>query len=473
MTYTLEMNDRKAQFRRSFDHYVGRPPQSLIPASGQPDDNLYLSLARLIVDKGASFLFGEEVHGQVTDSEPEEEQDWLDECWRRNKRSITLQKLATNGGIYGHCFIRLLDPTPRTAPYPRVIVLDSSIVDVETDPDDIDEVWSYTITPPPRHRDGEPETERRTFITTPSGQAGYHVAQSGWFVVDQELQGGEWTDVLSVTWPHDFAPIVDCQNLPRANDFWGESDLPNDILNLLEGINSVASRYNKIIRIHSHPKIYTTGIGSAKLDLAVDKVISLPNENAKLQALEMQSDLASTMALLEKLIELLAMQARIPLVALGRPDNLGAISGVALQIRYQPLLEKNESKRLTYGDLLVELDQRLLSMGGFDDGIATELHWPDVMPQDLLAERQVWVIDEELGIVSKETLATKAGYDWDAESTLRAQEAQDATAQMAQQQTALGVVPAAPAPNGNAPLAPPPAALVPQVPDQAKKGVSR
>lgn len=481
-----QVAERALLMRRAYQSYVGKPKKPLQVLAGAPDDNLILSLGRLIVDKGVSFLFGQEVTSQIEDaagasarqsaeadkapSRTAPRQDWLDECWRRNKRSLLLAKLATNGGICGHAFARLLD----TKPWPRVIVLDPQTLTVDTDPDDIDTVWRYTITPPPQQEEeGEPAARRRTIIQAEAsmGRITRLDRAPTWVITDQVFSGGAWMNSATSPWPYPFSPVVDCQNLPRPNDFWGESDLPEDMLHVLDGFNRVASHYNKIIRLHAHPKIWTRGMGARTLDVGIDSVIHLPSEAAELKSLEMQSDLHSTMALLDKLLNLISMMARIPLVAMGMPDNLGAISGVALQIRYQPLIEKSDTKRRTYGDLVQELDRRLLALGGFGDTTITQLGWHEMLPSDPLMERQVWVLDDSLGLVSKATLSERAEYDYDAEQAQLTQEAQDAIARMPP------MAPGSPAASGVAgnayPPVPPPAALVAPKPDIAAKGKSR
>src|ERR1019366_4128984 len=99
-----EHTERSLIMRRAYQSYSGRPTPPLARRAGEPNDNLIISLGRTIVDKGVSFLFGQEVTSQVSDTlgastvttksisnvKTAPRQDWLDECWRRNKRPITL-----------------------------------------------------------------------------------------------------------------------------------------------------------------------------------------------------------------------------------------------------------------------------------------------------------------------------------------------------------------------------------------------
>jgi hypothetical protein len=433
----LVMNNRQSVMQQALRYYQGQPKPSL-RVTARVNDNLPLPMARVIVDKGAAFLFGREAQSQILDADTDGPQVWLDEVWRRNKRGIFLQKLALNGGIFGHTFVRILEGSP----YPRVVVLDPQTVDVVTNPDDIDDVWVYTITQPDqefdRNNDGViDETVRKRTLVERDPETGDD--EPTWVIADQEYRGadpngngGDWVTLSQTIWPYAFSPVLGCQNIPRPNDYWGESDIPEDVIAILDGINRVASHYNKIIRLHASPKVWTRGMGSQKLDLSTDSVMHLPSETAELKALEIQSDLSSTMALLEKLLSLLSYAVRIPLIAMGQPDGAGALSGVSLQIRYQPLIEKTESKRLTYGDLLTEVDRCLLVMGKLGDTLTTQVVWPELLPKDPIQEREAFILDDQLGIASKHTISDALGYDYEQEQKRRDEEAQTAVDAMPQ-----------------------------------------
>src|SRR5205823_2122766 len=72
--------------------------------------NIELNFARLIVNKGASFLFGRDV-GFDIDAAAEGRtaaEAWLDGMWRRNKKMALLQRLAINGAVTGHPAVRIV-----------------------------------------------------------------------------------------------------------------------------------------------------------------------------------------------------------------------------------------------------------------------------------------------------------------------------------------------------------------------------
>lgn len=150
----------------------------------------------------------------------------------------------------------------------------------------------------------------------------------------------------------------------------------------------------------------------------MDETIILPGENAELRNLEMQSDLASSLRYLVMLRQALHEIAGVLKMVMGNLERLGGLSGVALPILYQPLLEKTNTKRLLYGGMLVELNRRMLAIGGFGDDLSTALHWQGVLPRDPMQERQAALIDMQLS-VSQDTLLQRLGYDPDLERQKR------------------------------------------------------
>jgi hypothetical protein len=398
---------RAARIAQRWRAYHGQQPKPLRVRPGQPDDNVVVNYCRVIVDKGVSFLFGQDLRFELDEVAETEAEQWLAACWRANRKMTTLQKLALNGAIAGHAFIKIVPQQP----YPRLVVLDPATVAVTWDPDDLEQVVRYRIQYPAIDpQTGKPITVRQL------------IARDGptWQITDQRSPADRtvWQTVSETVWPYPWPPIVDCQNLPCPNEFWGISDLEDDLLQLNASINFVFSNLARIIRFHAHPKTWGRGFSANQLNVAVDETIVLPSPDASLQNLEMTSDLASSIQLLQRLREALHEIARVPEVATGRLERAGALSGVALQILYQPLIEKTETKRRTYGDLLTELNRRLLALGGYGDDQHTIIHWPALIPGDPESEAKTLLLWQQLG-ASQDTILQKLGLDPDLERQKR------------------------------------------------------
>ena len=382
---------------------------------GQANDNVTINYARLIVNIAASYLFGMEPTFQLDAMAETETPDetWLNECWRVNKKMLLLQKVAINGAVCGHTFVKIIPDSPLTPGFPRLIAMNPEYVTVVTDPDDIDLVWRYIIAYPARGKNGEHLTIKQTMERNESGR---------WTITDEVSEGSQkFRIVREAVWPYSWPPIIDCQNLPSPNEYYGIADLEPDVLAVNHAINFTMSNLQRIIRFHAHPKTWGRGFSANQLKVGVDETIVLPGDNAELHNLEMQSDLTSSLAYYARLKEALHEVSRVPEVATGKLESSGALSGVALQLLYGPLVQATEAKRLTYGEMLIELNRRLLEMSGRSTENLTRLVWPEILPKNALEERQTALLDKQIG-VSADTLITQLGYDADEEKAKKESE---------------------------------------------------
>lgn len=405
-----EERARLERYQKAWDAYFGTFPPALKVKPGSVDDNVAVNYVRLIVDKGVSFLFGQAMQWEL-DSDSSERtpaEMWLDECVRTNGGQLLWQKLAVNGGVCGHCYLKIV-PSATPGGYPRLINLSPEYVTVVCDPDDIDQVWRYIIQYPAKGTEGERLVVRQVIERDAGGR---------WTITDEiSVNNGAWETRQAIQWPWAWAPVVDVQNLPSPNEYYGIADVEEDVLGLNYAINFTLSNLQRIIRFHAHPKTWGAGFAANTLNVGVDETIVLP-AGATLQNLEMQSDLTSSIQYYERLREALHETAHVPEVATGRLDNAGQLSGVALRILYQPLIDRTEQKRLTYGGLIVELFRRLLEMAGYGgDNLAT-LTWPELVPSNRLEELQAALLERQVG-VSDDTLLRGLGYDPDQEREKR------------------------------------------------------
>jgi hypothetical protein len=158
------------------------------------------------------------------------------------------------------------------------------------------------------------------------------------------------------------------------------------------------------------------------MSIGVDDVIVLQSETATLQNLEMHSDLKSSMEFAGVIRSDMDEQSRVPAVALGRLDSLpkGNISGVALQMLFQPLIEKTILKQRLYGRLIREVTRACLvlakkiSVEEYED-FPIDLHFQDLLPIDDLQAAQAAQLLLQIG-VSPETVLAQLGYNADKEA---------------------------------------------------------
>lgn len=410
-TVRMTEQDRLEKFRRNWEIYNGKGQKPLKVVPGAADDNLRMNFGRMFVDKGVAFLFGKELRFEIIEGETTAAEAWLDEVWQASRKMSFLQKLATSGAVCGTAFVKIHWQPGQD---PRLVILDPETVSVTLAEDDIDKVVAYKI----RYPSIDPATKKPIAIQQLIEQDG-----AGWMITDQRgsVDGGLMVTVGEQKWPYAFAPVVHCQNMIAPHEFWGMSDIEDDLIEAIEKENFTVSNILKILRYHAHPKTWARGVSKGDVRINADDLILLPGENSTLQNLEMQSDLASSIQVYKELKQFIHELARVPEVATGKVESVGQLSGVALEILYQPLIEKTNSKRVTYGELIVEINRRILALGGFGDNNITKLRWQELLPKDAQTQASAALSLKQLG-VSSDTLLQGFGYDPDVEREKRMRE---------------------------------------------------
>ena len=399
-----EEDARLQQIARAWKYYNGTHDQPLPVKMGQANDNVIINLARFLVNKGASFLFGKGVDFELQEGATTPAEEWLDACWERNRKLTLLNRVGISGGITGHVFVKIVpDATGAPGAFPRLISIEPEYVTVAYQAEDIESVYRYRIQWTEFDRD-QRAIERRQDIERQSDAA--------WLITNLIARGGaQWQqdpDNPPVSWPWPFAPIADCQNLLNPGSYWGLSDLED--LSEQDAINYVASKIQRILRYHAHPKTIGKGFAPDAVKVTEDETLVLPSSDSDLFNLEMQSDLASSLSFLDKLVNLWMRTERVPNLDPAQV-SVGALSGFALKVLYGDLLEKTETKRATYGDLLIELNRRMLALAGYGEENYTTLHWPSPLPDDWNEQKARDEFELANGVASVETIRARRGLD--------------------------------------------------------------
>ncbi len=404
------------RLKNAWLRYQGDWPDPLkIPPSGV-DYNLKANFAREFVQKSVSYLFGKEImfelDSETHDRTPEEK--YLDTVWNENRMMTLLQKWGTNGSVTGQGFLMIDPPNDENGrDLPRIINLEPEIVTAYYDDMDIDDVYRYRLLFNTVDREsGKPVVRKKEIVQLEGGDA--------WSITDWEARPGDRTFVQvgdEVMWEWSFPPIVDNQNLPAPNEYWGESDLTDDRLEMMHGINMLLSNVNKIVFFDAHKRIYANngpndGLGTWN----IGEIKNFVGET-ELNVLDTSADIEAVLQFIDRVKDLLHEQMRVPAVAVGKVDSLGALSGVALEILYQPLVEMTATKRQTYGDALKEVNRRLLALADMGE-METTVIWPELLPVNEKEQAETAQIWAGIG-VSEETLMDRAGFDSERENERR------------------------------------------------------
>lgn len=389
-----EFKSRRGLVEHNKKYYRGDHKRPLVDEK----DNIVLNLAREALDATISFLVPS--MPIIETGDPGINQ-WLADQWQAAGGATLLLNLAKNGGFSGQCFARVTQPDGmNTAVFP----LNPANIIVWWDADDLTQVLWYEL----RWNVGK-RHYRQDII--------YNV--DSWVIRDFEQISGRWHMVPDgeTVWPFTLAPIVDWQHLEEPNQYYGSHEFQH--LGLNDHVNKVASDISRILRFHAFPR--TVAIGVEKTDIqesGIDDLWTIPNPDAKVQNLEMESDLTASMEFLKLLMAHYDAESRVVKVS-GTLDSFKSVTNLGIRTAFMPMLSKNETLRRMYDVGIRGISTRLLMVNG-EPLPEQELSiiWPEPLPID--RREQVANVQAELNlaIISPQTAARDLGRNYDAEREL-------------------------------------------------------
>jgi hypothetical protein len=416
-------------------HGLLDPPLKKMP--NQADDNVLSNRCQPIVDRGVDFLFGKPVELTLPEGTAQNIIDISNETWGKQEARIPLlQKLAMSGAMCGQAFLRIMPE--RNGTY-RLIVVDPSTVFVQTAPQDCETVLLYCIQYSTIETiEGKKQTvQYREEISRvdPDGDGDdgdpFADVDASWQIQHWSRIGerGNWRSSGDpITWAYNFPPLFSCQNLPYPHSFWGMPDITSDLIGVNNSLNLVLSNINRVNKLYGQPLIYATGVAESEVDFRPGRIIGLPLTESKIVAVSYTTDLVSALQFADELCSSMSEQAGVPAEALGKNTSQmprGAASGIAIELRFMPLLQKTEKKRCLYGKLMIDVSKALLVLSGTYSGdIDITLGWQGALPEDDLQSVQAAIAKKTVG-VSEQTLLGEMGYDADEEQERCRQEYAD------------------------------------------------
>lgn len=410
MQFDPEWRARLERYQDYYDYYHGRHRRQLRTRDGQADDNLVENYISLVIARSISLLLGDGVSFELPDPD---DQAYIDEVFEANNKNITLYDAAENAAVYGTGFIKIKpfgveSKRRENIMLPRLVVLDPHWMSIITNPEDVGLVTGYEM----RYNIGETARRETTEV--------YGYDDMGrvlsWVVTNYQANrntGGRWQIIDEVLWEYEFPPIIHWKNLPNANDCYGRSD-QEDLIELQDRLNFVASNISKIIRYHAHPKTWGRGAGLGnRVSWGADEIVMVNGQDAMLQNLEMQSDLVSSQQFHSDLrTALMEISRTVDLTSM--KDKVGSLTNFGLRVLYNDALDKNSTKRDNMGEMLRDLIHRLLVLDN-RTGDPGRVIWPDPLPIDKTEALQADGFDLEHGLVSRQTIAQRRGYNWEVE----------------------------------------------------------
>lgn len=441
-------NARRVQnIQRARQYRQGYQPKRLQVRPPLSDDNIIVNFAGLVVERAVSLLFGEGVEFDLPGEGETPADVWLTKVWEVNKLDELLNDIGDYGASSGTPTVLFDADTVYSEGvfYPEVSCLDPQFLEVKTDPANYKRILYYKI-----EYDVELEpnkiVHRRRMIMPQYATEGTGEIILYWVVRNEELQGNQWVLLDAFDWEYEWPPILPWKNLPNPGSPYGKPDLTDDVLDVQDAINLVASNINKVMRLQAHQRLWGRHFGNKAaarikvdgqdetkreggldvIEMGPDKILNSNNDNAHLEAIEANSSFQDMTLFLHELRDSMFAIARST-DPHSLKDKVGQITNFGLRILYKDALDKLNTKRKLYGEALKEINRRLLILGGFppDPG---QVKWKDALPENESETIAAQKFELEQGITSKQTIREERGRDNDTEKERLEGEAQDAEA---------------------------------------------
>ena len=216
--------------------------------------------------------------------------------------------------------------------------------------------------------------------------------------------------------PYGWIPYVVLSNQPSLTGFWGESDL-TDLYDIGRELNRRMSVLSRVLELSGAPIAVLENVdGSEGVTVGPGAKWELP-EGSRAYLLDLLGNGGVSLHIdyIAQLFRVLHDLSETPRTAFG--DSGRTISGAALEVEIQPLVQKVARKRRLWDTFYQERNRRLLDLlerfGGEPiDGLRrTATIWPNVLPSDNeLAVRSAVALVES-GIQSRRTALTALGSD--------------------------------------------------------------
>lgn len=412
-SFAKEYNARAGEFAHRWKYYKGDHKKPLKIQSDDIDDNVIVNQIEQFAEDIVGFLIGDGIRFDASgDDVSTPQDDAIKQMWTASRGAILQQMLGLGGCIEGHCAVRLV---PVEGAFPKLQRLQGKYFSVFWDALDMSRVLWYRL----QYVAGDMGKRVDYVRGRVDGEAVNHDAP-GWTEIiytrrnEQQARaaGGEkWQQEINpVIWEFDFPPIVDWQNSPDPNDYYGQCDVKSAI-KLNDGLNLDVSNAQRIVKHHADPKTIGTGFTTDQLvRTEVGGLFTISNPDARVYNLEMQSDGAFVQWLVNVITSQI-WQSGGMIDPQQLKDQVGALTNFGLRVLFNRAIKKTQKKRLLYAEAFEQIAQRGLIIAGVTPPESVTTIWPDVLPEDDTQETQVLGQELNLGIIGKQTYRERRGYD--------------------------------------------------------------
>lgn len=384
--------DRLKSYKQLLDFYHGRHWEGY---AKRGEKRLTFNYAKVIIDKIASYLmsgitFAVEAAEDSDESRASAQraEQTLHQVYEENNLEQLDFETEIDCSILGDaCFKVTWDPEKKGV---RITTPDIQGIYAWWLGDDTSRVWRIAS---------------RYNLTSEEAEILYKVKPKGKTASVVELWTAEefelWVDNAPVEKkpnPYGFIPFIIYPNLREPKKFWGMSDL-SQIMEPQQELNRAMSQLSRILELSGNPIAVLENVEESE-DIAIKPgaVWTIP-EDAKAYLLDLLQGGGINLHInyINLLYRILHDIAESPRAAFGGTER--DLSGVALEIELQPLLQKLRRKRLIRADAYNRRNRLILKLlenyrnESFGDN-HLRVVWAPVLPQDstrLISNEQILV----------------------------------------------------------------------------------
>lgn len=408
--------DRLVKYQLFWNFYEGKHWKS------HNETLLSFNYVRAMVDKVNMFLLGKtgfSLNIKRYDSDTVEEEEELaverilTRTWVRNKKVQFCYELFQMGSICGDVWS--LVEYDNNKKHGKIKVLDSRHCFPVFKDGNIDELSEFVL----RFPLGANEKEYKLRCVKYTQET-----KLTWYQKDtSDEKNTTKFEATSEKNTYKVIPIVHIKNFTKPGSYYSQSDC-EDLVKLNKTYNELSQEIKGIIDYYSTPTTVVTGATLKSLKRGLGNIWSgLPSE-ANVFNLGLDVDLGSAQQYLANLKLAMHELSGVPENSLGQIQPISNTSGAALQITYQPLVQKADQKSINYGQGLEEInelilyyeslfnssDEDVVALGeNFHIEYRAEVVFPYGFPRDRMNELQESQYEMMMNINSRRNIMNRLG----------------------------------------------------------------
>jgi len=274
----------------------------------------------------------------------------LNKVWEFNRRKRLTETLVQFGAITGDMYFYVTvatkdengKPLPKNKWYVKITPLNPANVFPFWNPNVPGEMLGCLVQYPSVNEEGE-DVLLSLYITADS-----------WELYQDEKKISEAEN------PFGKVNVVHSSNFVLSNSNFGQNDI-HQVIPLNEEYNLTLNAIRRIIKYHAEPTTVIFGVRAGDLEKGAKKVWSNLPKDAKVENLQLQADLTASYSLLDRLERLTGELSSTPRVIFDSEKlSLSNTSGLAMQMMFQPLIEKTRKRRTNYTSAVQRVNELIL-----------------------------------------------------------------------------------------------------------------